>query len=105
MAGGIDPTDAVWAITPFVDYPGEYGGSQYRFEWEREWRVPGGLAFSPDDVAFLFIPEDLHAKARSFFDDEFRETVDRRTCARTSTRGGRWTASRQHSQQSRRLPI
>jgi hypothetical protein len=73
MTGGIDPTDAIWAITPFVDYPGEYPSTQYRFEWEREWRVPGGLTFGPDDVAFLFIPEGLHAGARSFFEDHLRD--------------------------------
>ncbi len=60
---------------PFVDFPGTYGATQYRFEWEREWRVPGGLAFSPDDVAFLFIPEELHVAARSFFEDAFRENT------------------------------
>jgi hypothetical protein len=75
MTGGIDPTDALWRITPFVDYPGEYGGTQYRFEWEREWRVRGDLAFGPDDVAFLFIPEALHGTARSFFEDHLRENT------------------------------
>jgi hypothetical protein len=73
MKGGIDPADPIWRITPFVDYPGDYGGTQYRFEWEREWRVPGGLEFTPDDVAFLFIPEELHAAARTFFEDAERE--------------------------------
>lgn len=73
MTGGIDPNDPIWKITPFVDYPGEYGGTQYRFEWEREWRVPGGLEFTPDDVAFLFIPEDLHAAAWAFFEEAQRD--------------------------------
>ncbi len=35
--------------------------------WEKEWRVPGGLKFLPDDVAFVFLPEELHDKARAFF--------------------------------------
>lgn len=26
----------------------------YEFEWEREWRVPGGLRFSYEDVAFVW---------------------------------------------------
>jgi len=59
----------IWQLTPFIDFPGEYGGTEYRFEWEREWRVPGGLNFSPAEVAFLFVPEDLHGNARAFFDD------------------------------------
>jgi hypothetical protein len=73
MTGGIDPVDAVWRLTPFVDNPGKYAEGAYRFEWEREWRVPGGITFTPDDVAFLFIPEDLHATARSFFEDHLRD--------------------------------
>ena len=68
LTGGIDPTDPLWRLTPFVDFPGEYGPTAYRFEWEREWRVPGELTFGPDDVAFLFIPESFHAAARTFFE-------------------------------------
>ncbi len=68
LTGGIDPTDPLWRLTPFVDFPGEYGPTEYRFEWEREWRVPGELTFGPDDVAFLFIPESFHAAARTFFE-------------------------------------
>jgi hypothetical protein len=75
MTGGVDPIAPIWKTTPFVDYPGEYGGTQYRFEWEREWRVPGGLQFGRDDVAFLFIPEELHSAARSFFEDHLRENT------------------------------
>lgn len=59
----------IWRLTPFIDFPGDYEGTQYRFEWEREWRVPGGLEFKPEQVAFLFIPEELHANAREFFDE------------------------------------
>jgi hypothetical protein len=66
VGGGIDPEDPLWRLTPFIDYPGEYGWTQYRFEWEREWRVPGGLDFGPDEVAFLFLPEEEHPNARSF---------------------------------------
>ncbi|CAB4922452.1 unannotated protein [freshwater metagenome] len=59
----------IWQLTPFVDFPGTYGGADYRFEWEREWRKPGELRFKPDDVAYLFLPAALHAKARRFFAD------------------------------------
>jgi hypothetical protein len=75
MTGGIDHDDPVWRVTPFVDYPGDYGGTQYRFEWEREWRVPGGLPFGPADVAFLFIPEAFHGAARSFFEAHLEENT------------------------------
>jgi hypothetical protein len=37
--------------------------------WEQEWRVPGGLRFAPSDVAFVFLPEKLHDKARTFFSE------------------------------------
>lgn len=47
-----DRADPFWQVNPFVDFPGDYGGTQYRFEWEREWRVPGELHFGPDDVSF-----------------------------------------------------
>jgi Putative abortive phage resistance protein AbiGi, antitoxin len=52
--------DPFWKLTPFVDFPGDYGAASYRFEWEREWRVPGSIEFSPEDVAFLFGPEEAH---------------------------------------------
>lgn len=73
MKGGIDPSDPLWRLTPFIDNPGEYPAGAYRFEWEREWRIPGGVRFTPADVAFLFIPEDLHDAARSFFEGHLRD--------------------------------
>jgi len=57
-----DANDPFWALTPFVDFPGEYGDTSYRFEWEREWRVPGSVGFSPENVAFLFGPEEAHGE-------------------------------------------
>lgn len=58
--------DPLWRLTPLIDFPSEeIPLSDYR--WEREWRVPGGLVFTPDEVAFLFIPDDLHDQARQFF--------------------------------------
>lgn len=65
MQGGVDSEDPIWRLTPFVDSPTD----RYRFEWEREWRVPGGLDFCPDDVEFLFIPAELHDSAEAFFSD------------------------------------
>ena len=60
------PDADIWALTPFVDLPSDsLPFSQW--EWEREWRVPGGLPFAPSDVAFLFVPEALHDAARAFF--------------------------------------
>lgn len=75
LSGAIDATDPLWRLTPFVDFPGDYGTKRYEFQWEREWRVPGGLAFTPEDVAFLFIPEELHGPARVFFDDHRRHNT------------------------------
>ncbi len=66
-ANAIDASAAIWRMTPFIDFPGNWRGSVYRFEWEREWRVVGPFEFGVEDVAFLFIPEELHAKAREFF--------------------------------------
>jgi hypothetical protein len=56
--------DPFWALTPFIDFPGDYRGGYYRFEWEREWRVPGGMSFQSSDVSFLLLPEGKHAIAR-----------------------------------------
>lgn len=69
MASGVNPDDPIWKLTPFVDNPGNYPGSRYRFEWQREWRVIGDFNFTPEDVAFLFLPEKDHEKARQFFVD------------------------------------
>lgn len=70
---GMDLADDFWKLTPVVDYPsGEY---DYRFEWEREWRVPGGLTFQPNDVAFLFIPSELHAAAGAFMQGTFDQNT------------------------------
>jgi hypothetical protein len=61
----IDTKDSFWQTTPFVDEldpdPAE------DTSWENEWRVPGGLNFQPDDVAFVFLPDELHDNARAFF--------------------------------------
>lgn len=73
--GDFDASDPFWRITPFIDFPGDYGGTSYRFEWEREWRVQGSLPFNPEDVSFLFIPEDQHDVARAFFAEAEEENT------------------------------
>ncbi|ALE93783.1 hypothetical protein AOC05_18010 [Arthrobacter alpinus] len=45
-----DWTNPVWDITPFVD---QRNPGSYAFEWEREWRVVGGLRFDLEDVVLL----------------------------------------------------
>ena len=66
-----DPNDGFWGLATCVDRVGYHGHRRYEFEWEREWRIPGplGLAFTPDDVEFLFLPGELHDAARAFFED------------------------------------
>ncbi len=62
-------------LAPFIDIPGEYENSTYRFEWEREWRIVGDLSFTPDDVEFLILPSDVHERARDFFADAESEQI------------------------------
>lgn len=57
----------IWKLTPFIDVPGDYPTGTYRFEWEREWRCVGDFVFDANDVAFLVIPQELHAPACEFF--------------------------------------
>jgi hypothetical protein len=48
-------------ITPFIDKVGEFpDGTVYRFEWEREWRVPRRLDLCAGCPAFLFAPRAEH---------------------------------------------
>ena len=50
-------------ISPFIDKVGEFpDGTIYRFEWEREWRVPRRLDLDPGLPAFLFAPTAEHAQ-------------------------------------------
>jgi hypothetical protein len=74
-AGRNDSASSIWKLTPWIDSPGRYGRSRYFFEWEREWRHLGTLRFSPEDVAFLLIPEDLHEAAHFFFQDAVDENL------------------------------
>lgn len=41
----------IWDITPFVDQWNPE--KNYTFDWEREWRVVGGLRFDLEDVVLL----------------------------------------------------
>jgi len=70
-------SDPIWSLTPFIDVTAKSPEApyNYRFEWEREWRVVGALSFEPDDVAMLFLPEDLHDSAREFFLDVERDHI------------------------------
>jgi hypothetical protein len=65
---GVDPEDSFWRITPFIDFA-KPDSVWEDWRWEREWRVPGGLRFKPEDVVFLFLPEESHKAARQFFVD------------------------------------
>lgn len=51
-----------YRITPFIDKVGEFpDGSIYRFEWEREWRIPRRLDLDHEgSPAFLFAPSAQH---------------------------------------------
>lgn len=62
---GVDTEDPLWQKTPFVDELDPELTEDT--SWEKEWRVPGGLKFLPDDVAFIFLPKELHDNARAFF--------------------------------------
>lgn len=55
--------DPLWAITPFVDQvtDGSLTHRRREFDWEREWRVVGGLALPKTQVAMVFAPESDHA--------------------------------------------
>jgi len=69
-----DSGDPIWRLTAFIDFPSGRPFT-YDFRWEREWRVRSDLHFEEDDVAFLFIPEDRHTAAWSFFDDARNENT------------------------------
>ena len=50
-----------YALTRFIDKVGEFpNGSTYRFEWEREWRVPKRLELGAGCPVFLFAPQAEH---------------------------------------------
>ncbi len=52
---------AVFTLTRNIDKVGEFpNGQLYRFEWEREWRVPKRLHLWREGPLFLFAPEADH---------------------------------------------
>ncbi|MEM9518045.1 MAG: hypothetical protein AAGA37_01880 [Actinomycetota bacterium] len=59
MGPPLDQVSPFWTVSRFVDVV-RSRDSTYQFEWEREWRVPGGLQFEPSEVAFLLAPEEFH---------------------------------------------
>ena len=69
------PQEPIWSTTPVVDIQGDHHNApySYRFDWEREWRVPGLLRFTEYDVAELFLPGEFHDTARDFFTWAVRE--------------------------------
>jgi hypothetical protein len=63
QAGLDDPDlrDSVFTVTRYIDKVGEFpNGQVYRFEWEREWRVPRRLDLWPGGPLFLFAPDSDH---------------------------------------------
>jgi Putative abortive phage resistance protein AbiGi, antitoxin len=63
QAGLDDPElrNSVFTVTRYIDKVGEFPNGQiYRFEWEREWRVPNRLDLWPGGPLFLFAPESDH---------------------------------------------
>ncbi|WP_413247832.1 hypothetical protein [Sinomonas flava] len=45
-----DWASPVWNITPFVD---QRNPGTYAFDWEREWRVVGGISFDLEDIVLV----------------------------------------------------
>ena len=74
--------DIFWRIAPFFDIVTKAEDRpKYKFEWEREWRVCGGLSFETQEVAFLVIPENRHQDARDFFKNaEYENTGPNYKC-------------------------
>jgi hypothetical protein len=54
----------LWSLSPFIDVMSD--NYNYRFDWEREWRVPSGLHFEMDDVAFLLLPDGVESIRADF---------------------------------------
>jgi hypothetical protein len=60
----------LWRMTPFIDSMADGEPYLYRFDWEREWRVPGGLSFELSDIAFVMTPENGFVAGRELLDAE-----------------------------------
>ena len=53
----------IWRILPFLNAMHE----RYDFTWEREWRICGDLAFAPEDIVCVTLPEDGEEELRRKF--------------------------------------
>jgi hypothetical protein len=60
----VNDDDSLLELTPFIDYL----NPSRTFDWEREWRVPGGLQFTATEVKCLFAPESRHADVETLID-------------------------------------
>lgn len=65
-AASKDWASALWRLTPYIDYVGDFGGQPHEFEWEREWRVSGDFEFEPSQVLFAFLPAAEHELFRQW---------------------------------------
>lgn len=63
-------------VAPFVDSC----GPTYAFDWEREWRVLEDVEFDRNDVCIIFIPEDEHKVAQSYFTEKAAEEFGGYAC-------------------------
>ena len=53
----------IWRILPFLNAMHE----GYDFTWEREWRICGDLAFAPEDIVCVVLPEEGEEELRREF--------------------------------------
>jgi hypothetical protein len=95
---GVDPGDSFWRITPFIDFA-KPGSVWEDWRWEREWRVPGGLRFNPENVAFPSCPRSRTRLPASSSSTTRLRTPGRRTSAPTSIRAGPRTGLRRPSRE------
>lgn len=75
MQGGVDPSNTIWKLTPFIENPGSGDWRRYEFDWEREWRVVGDFTFGNANIRFLIAPESAHVSVAA--DWEQRVTTGR----------------------------
>lgn len=78
-----DWSNPVWELTPFIDLRDP---AKYAFDWEREWRVVGGLNFQLEDVALVIGLDEIRpileenikigAPFYSVFEDTYRWADD-----------------------------
>lgn len=64
-----DASSPFWDIAAFI----QIQNPRNSWDWEREWRVPKDLQFTPSDVSFLILPEELHLLAKVFFENALED--------------------------------